>query len=794
MIQFKINETKFATILADQIGTGVDPGASFTNVYIIEPTPELLPSSEAQTKCPNLRFANNDIVLNQNQIPDVSNTFAREFLGFVPNLKQNVESGFGPGTDFLWSLRSYIQIMFKQAPSLSIVLEGSPIKLISINDYIEFDPDKFEDAIEGQGEQEVKVRYGFSSKCRELKVSGLYLYWNDVLISPLYYPIEGDVPGPPDFGIIGTAELKIRPANNKQEFDPTDENFAHVMGTLRNILENKVHDKLTKTRQSERKKKGQEKEPEKIEWVRCVTCRFFFPLDPKNASIPATQFTCTKIGLLCGELNLWYRPVVSDMEQKVASKKRDHREKIEDTRNPTPKASPLVTLSASDFEIDFSDRLGSSEDDSCGHHAVYKGSWNGNVVAIKVLDQLGKKADAQVRNQLERDVGPMIALRHPAIDQVYFTGIDSQDCLCIGMEYFPNSRTLRECAIKKIPFASANRLAMGLASAVAYLHRNQVYHNDLHPGNVLVIEADGDLSIKVIDFGISVFAKPSKKSSTQTQQILAAGVYAYCSMDKLKAVNELGKWEPTSQADVYATACLIGLLFTGKEPFSEEPNKTPSALLKRLDQRDAAPFPASFISDAKGHFDLDLERLDVIDYWCDLGGLLTSLHSAYRINTRNDLHKTLHRCWQSSQTTADALAKWFQTKLGQLEATKVDAFVALHKRSYVFHVIEDEASYQDLLQTKQLRSPATRNDDDLRRLVSVVDHVNHYDQHSEDSRYISATISPVWALFDVVTDILADGDSQAYVIKIDLNVCPLLLACCSNMLICFVAAESQKLL
>src|ERR1019366_2000566 len=89
---------------------------------------------------------------------------------------------------------------------------------------------------------------------------------------------------------------------------------------------------------------------------------------------------------------------------------------------------------------------------------------------------------AEVRDEWSREVQHLMSLRHPNV--VYIFGA------------FENGHVFY--------FA----LDRQLLAAIQFLHDNDVVHDDLHPGNVLLVHArdphwQDSASVKLSDFGIS---------------------------------------------------------------------------------------------------------------------------------------------------------------------------------------------------------------------------------------------------------------------------------------------------
>lgn len=67
----------------------------------------------------------------------------------------------------------------------------------------------------------------------------------------------------------------------------------------------------------------------------------------------------------------------------------------------------------------------------------------------------------------------------------------------------------------KITMEMADEILQKLSFSLKHLHDNGIHHNDLHTGNIMIhpkfgITFEGDIQVKIIDFGLCTQTKPSK--------------------------------------------------------------------------------------------------------------------------------------------------------------------------------------------------------------------------------------------------------------------------------------------
>ncbi len=103
--------------------------------------------------------------------------------------------------------------------------------------------------------------------------------------------------------------------------------------------------------------------------------------------------------------------------------------------------------------------------------------------------------------------------------------------------------------------------------AVAEAHALGIVHRDLKPANLFCIRrADGRLSIKVLDFGISKMSQfGGSGPSAVTHATALMGSPLYMSPEQMKSAKDVN-----SQTDIWAIGVILYELLTGKPPFLAE--------------------------------------------------------------------------------------------------------------------------------------------------------------------------------------------------------------------------------
>jgi serine/threonine-protein kinase len=177
-------------------------------------------------------------------------------------------------------------------------------------------------------------------------------------------------------------------------------------------------------------------------------------------------------------------------------------------------------------------------------------------VAIKVLFP-EFAADPAFVERFRREAQSAANLNHPNIVGVYDWGRYGSTYF-IAME-FVAGRTLAEVLRGNGPITpqQANDVAIEVASALAFAHRNGVVHRDIKPANILV---GHDGRVKVADFGIAR-AMNSATEQDLTQAGSVMGTATYFSPEQAQGA------QPDPRSDLYSLGIVMYELTAGRPPF-----------------------------------------------------------------------------------------------------------------------------------------------------------------------------------------------------------------------------------
>ncbi|MBL9018160.1 MAG: serine/threonine protein kinase [Myxococcales bacterium] len=236
------------------------------------------------------------------------------------------------------------------------------------------------------------------------------------------------------------------------------------------------------------------------------------------------------------------------------------------TPSPSPEAE-IAIGSVLDGRYRIDAILGSG-----GMGRVYKGEHTGigRPVAIKVLHaDLNRNREAAQRFQ--REAMASGRLDHPNIVNVSDFGVvDHGPCYLVMEVLEGESLGARLERDKRIAWREAIEILRGVLHGLKHAHERGVVHRDIKPDNVFLTRKDGELVVKILDFGIAKLYAGDPDDPVATRAGLTVGTPAYLSPEQ--AVGGL----ITPASDLYSATIVLFEMITGRAPFED---KDPLAML-----------------------------------------------------------------------------------------------------------------------------------------------------------------------------------------------------------------------
>jgi len=218
---------------------------------------------------------------------------------------------------------------------------------------------------------------------------------------------------------------------------------------------------------------------------------------------------------------------------------------VQRPRVSTPPASPPFTTR---------EKFGSFELEPIGHGGmadVYRARLkDGSVVALKRVNRQYRDND-EYRKRFQREFETAKALTHANIVAVYEFG-EIGNIPYFTMEYLEGN-TLDVPVKGQESFAPrrAAKIARQIAEALGHAHGKGVFHRDLTPSNVMILQSD---RVKIMDFGVARDRRFER--ITKPEEVLGTPLYA--------APEYLKGGEASASSDFYALGAILYELLTAK--------------------------------------------------------------------------------------------------------------------------------------------------------------------------------------------------------------------------------------
>jgi hypothetical protein len=189
---------------------------------------------------------------------------------------------------------------------------------------------------------------------------------------------------------------------------------------------------------------------------------------------------------------------------------------------------------------------------------VFRGRWNFNDVAIKVLSN--KKFTAAALEEFRQEAAIMAKMRSDYIVQL--RGYCESPSYCLVMEYMPVGSLYDVLHNDQaLPWHIRLRIGLDVSYGLAQLHNVQILHRDLKSLNVLLYEAGGLLRTKLADFGLSRMKTESNSLSTVSSK--SVGTLAWMAPELLSL-----KPKYSVQSDMYGYGMVLWELAEREVPFA----------------------------------------------------------------------------------------------------------------------------------------------------------------------------------------------------------------------------------
>ncbi|MBX9939224.1 MAG: serine/threonine protein kinase [Candidatus Obscuribacterales bacterium] len=166
--------------------------------------------------------------------------------------------------------------------------------------------------------------------------------------------------------------------------------------------------------------------------------------------------------------------------------------------------------------------------------------------------------------RFQKEAKAIAGLSHPSLVHIYDLGIHNNRLPFYAMDLL-KGEDLETRILKKGPLNLIDtvKLVLKLLDGIAYAHKHGIIHRDLKPANILLTnEANGETSVKILDFGIAKLAGLDDESDdqhmTSTGEIFGSPFY----MSPEQCMGET----VDTRSDIYSIGCTLYEMLTGQVP------------------------------------------------------------------------------------------------------------------------------------------------------------------------------------------------------------------------------------
>lgn len=212
----------------------------------------------------------------------------------------------------------------------------------------------------------------------------------------------------------------------------------------------------------------------------------------------------------------------------------------------------------------------------------------GRKVAVKII-RSDLMHDLTARERFLREARVSAHLQHEHILPLIEFNED-QGRLFLVTPYIEGGTLARRLQSGPLSLIEVHHLFVPLVQAVAYIHRRGVVHRDLKPTNILLDSQDGQIYVRLIDFGIASLQGQSA-SAPLTTAGNEVGTVAYMAPERLSGVAA-----PSN--DIFSLGVILYQMLTGHFPTPQMRYRLPEPL-EYVVRRCIAPRPEDRFASAE---------------------------------------------------------------------------------------------------------------------------------------------------------------------------------------------------
>jgi serine/threonine protein kinase/Flp pilus assembly protein TadD len=216
-------------------------------------------------------------------------------------------------------------------------------------------------------------------------------------------------------------------------------------------------------------------------------------------------------------------------------------------------------------------------------------------VALKILPP-GFAEDPDRLKRFEREARAASALSHPHLAHIYDFGREDS-VFYYAMEIIDGDTLTQRLHRGRVSLDELLRIGMQVSDALAALHKHQILHRDLKPGNIL-IDSRGD--VKIVDFGLAKQAHLGGSCDDLTTELATEAGTVLGTLHYMSPEQARGE-TVDARSDLFSFGVILYELATGMKPFT---GKAAVEVLTQLATFEPAP-----ITQQRQDMPQELERI-----------------------------------------------------------------------------------------------------------------------------------------------------------------------------------------
>jgi len=185
-------------------------------------------------------------------------------------------------------------------------------------------------------------------------------------------------------------------------------------------------------------------------------------------------------------------------------------------------------------------------------------------VAVKFMSwHLSRSGEAAAR--FSREASAAAQIKSPHVVQIFDHGLLDGQLPYIVMELLEGETLARYVQRHggRLSFSSTSQIVTQVCKALSRAHAQQVIHRDIKPDNIFVTDSDGEIFVKLLDFGVAKHVSEGAINMTSTGAVV--GTPHYMSPEQMLSSKHVD-----ARADLWAVGVVAYQCVTGTVPFDAE--------------------------------------------------------------------------------------------------------------------------------------------------------------------------------------------------------------------------------